>query len=308
MYLKLDFQQLVEVTNVYMVKRRTVWQIVDHDTLVILVTDGHCQIEMDGEEYLLEPGSLFIVPAGHHYLRRPVENEMCTLYYIHLNMRDNSELCDDAAAIEEIAHRKQEHAKIASNGENETRQYQCRHDYCLQLHTDLSGKLEYVKGLYEEAIETALKDHVESRTKLSLLAADLLICAAESALRESKGRAVASATPTKKLRKVFAYIKLHSKENITLEELCTICNFSRQHLIRVFRTEFGMTPKSYISNYRINCAKELFFREPTLSVKEVAYEMGFEDQHYFSRLFTRVTGQSPSAYKEHLKNFDPSKQ
>ena len=69
-----------------------------------------------------------------------------------------------------------------------------------------------------------------------------------------------------------------------------------------------MTPKAYILSYRINCAKELFYREPNLSVKEVAYEMGFEDQHYFSRLFTRVTGQSPTAYKDHLKNFDPSKQ
>ena len=303
MYLKIDLKQLADVSSVYMVKRRTVWQIVDHYTLLIFVYEGHCEIEMDGEEYLLAPGSLFIVPAGHHYLRRPVNGEMCTLYYMHIDTRGNSEPLDDALALDEIEKRRQEHSKEASDGEQTA-----RHDYCAHIHTDLSTRLEYVKGLYEEAIATALKDHVESRTKLSLIAAELLISAAESAIRESTGRPVASTAPAKKLRKVFAYIKLHSKENITLEELCTICNFSRQHLIRVFRTEFGMTPKAYILSYRINCAKELFYREPNLSVKEVAYEMGFEDQHYFSRLFTRVTGQSPTAYKDHLKNFDPSKQ
>ena len=43
-------------------------------------------------------------------------------------------------------------------------------------------------------------------------------------------------------------------------------------------------------------------------LKEVADEMGFEDQHYFSRLFTKVTGVTPSAYRKHLLTFDPSKQ
>ena len=302
MYFRLDFKELVDVSSVYMVKRRTVWQIVDHCTLLIFAYEGHCRIEMDGEEYLLSPGSLFIVPAGHHYLRRPVGDEMCTLYYMHIDTRENSELAEDPQAREEIEKRRKEHAKPGAGDAP------ARHDYFMHIHTDLSLKREAVKKIYEDAIGVALKDHVESRTRLSLLAAELMIMAAESSLRESAGRPVEATAPAKKLRKVFAYIKLHSKENITLEELCTICNFSRQHLIRVFRTEFGMTPKAYILSYKVNCAKELFFREPNLSVKEVAYEMGFEDQHYFSRLFTRVTGQSPTAYKEHLKNFDPSKQ
>ncbi len=303
MYIKVNLTRLIDVTNVYMVKRRTVWQIVDHDALMIFAADGHCKIDMDGESYVLEPGSLFIVPAGHHYLRQPIGDEMCTLYYIHLNIADVSEVCDDASALDKIAERKQEHINLVSHGE-----FDSCHEYYLHILTDLSDKLELVRGLYESAISTVVKDHAESQTRLSLIAAQLLMYAASSALSESADTAVMNTAPTKKLRKVFAYIKLHCKENITLDELCAISNFSRQHLIRIFRSEYGMTPKAYILNYRINSAKELFYRDPTLSVKEVAYELGFEDQHYFSRIFSKVTGQTPSEYKEHLLNFDPSKQ
>lgn len=302
-YLKVNLENLADVTDVYMVKRRTVWQIVDHNTLIIFAADGKCSIDMDGENYLLDKGSLFIVPSGHHYIRRPVNNEMCTLYYIHVDLHNGSEVLDDSFAAEEIRRRKSEHTDIVSHGDID----KC-HEYFLHIHTDLSSKLENMVELYEYAINTAVKDHAESQTKLSLIASQILINAASVALRESVVQNISNTAPTKKLRKVFAYIKLHSKENITLDELCSISNFSRQHLIRVFRSEFGMTPKAYILNYRINCAKELFYRDPTLSVKEVAYELGFEDQHYFSRIFSKVTGQTPSEYKDHLINFDPSKQ
>lgn len=303
MYIRINLGRLVDVTSVYMVKRRTVWQIVDHDTLLIFCSDGHCRITMDGEEYLLSPGSLIIIPAGHHYLRQPIGNEMCSLYYFHIHFRDDTELCDDATAAEAMALQKQSHAETALRGEA-----QSGHEYYLRIMTDLSLMIDEVLGIYDEAIKTAVRDHAESPTKLSLLAARLLMQAAEAALRENTELMTRPVSPNKKLRKVFAYIRLHSKENITLDDLCAVSNFSRQHLIRVFRTELGMTPKAYILTYRINCAKELFFRDRTLSVKEVAYELGFEDQHYFTRLFSKVTGQTPSAYRDHLINFDPDKQ
>ena len=260
-------------------------------------------ITMDSEDYLVSPGDLIIIPAGHHYLRRPVGNEMCTLYYFHIHFRDGTRLCDDTEAAAGISAQKQAYAEAVLNGERLH-----EHSYYLRIKTSLLSHADEITGIFESAINTAFRDHVESPTRISLLACDLLMLAVSAAQRENTDALTAPVSQSKKLRKVFAYIRLHSKENITLDDLCAVSNFSRQHLIRVFRTELGMTPKAYILTYRINCAKELFFYDPSLSVKEVAYEMGFEDQHYFTRLFTKITGQTPSAYKDHIANFDPNKQ
>ncbi|MBQ7791929.1 MAG: AraC family transcriptional regulator, partial [Clostridia bacterium] len=45
------------------------------------------------------------------------------------------------------------------------------------------------------------------------------------------------------------------------------------------------------------------FRNPHISVKQVAFELGFQDSHYFSRLFKKVTGETPGEYRERVVNY-----
>lgn len=315
-YLSYDFSVLPEVIDLYRVRRRTVWQIVDHDLLMILVTEGSCRITMDHEDYTLTEGTLFLVPPGHHYVRRPVGNTMCTMYYAHLRLHtdaanDHAETADDAEAFSAMEEQKRCHARSAIPGTDagEERIFPCR--FYIPVCSDCGADGEQFRQRFEEAIAVRIRNRAESGIQTAYLLTQLLMTAAVKALEAVPAKEEPEdgmPVPSRKLQKVMAYIRLHSKENITLEELCNVSNFSRQHLIRIFRREFGMTPKAYVSLYRVNCAKELLFRDRTLTVKEVAEEMGFEDQHYFSRLFVRVTGQTPSAYRLHLQTFDEKKQ
>ena len=86
-------------------------------------------------------------------------------------------------------------------------------------------------------------------------------------------------------------------------EVCRQAGLSRQHLIRLFKQELNVTPIQYINRTRIMHAKDLLWRNINLSVKELAYELGFADEHYFSRLFTRVVGEPPSAFRDRVRAF-----
>ena len=82
--------------------------------------------------------------------------------------------------------------------------------------------------------------------------------------------------------------------------MCRACAVSRPQMIRYFRTFLNTTPNAYITQYRMNKARELLMNAPQMSVKEISAELGFDDQCYFSRVFTRCTGETPTAYRERV--------
>ena len=307
MYYEFDLSGLPEVTSIYTVRRRTVWQIVDPDSLLIFAAEGRCRITLDNIEYTLEEGVLIFVPAGHFYIRRPVGDEFCTMYYAHIRLCGGVKPLDTSEAREHLAARLQKRSRALTE---EGRRESPSHIYMLRELTPLPDRQDEILSLYNEAMAANLRNQPDSPTLESMLISRLLLIAASAAADELAVGDTQLPLPdtNRKLDKVFSYIRLHAKESVSLDDLCAVCNFSKQHLIRVFSAEFGMTPKAYILAYRVNRAKEMFYRNPHLSVKEVADEMGFADQHYFTRLFVKIAGMTPSAYKRHLLTFDPSKQ
>lgn len=66
---------------------------------------------------------------------------------------------------------------------------------------------------------------------------------------------------------------------------------------RIFKKTFAISPAVYIQNYRMAVAQSLLSRTG-MSVKEVAYRVGFDDASYFTRCFTRHLGVTPSHYRQ----------
>ncbi|RUS43310.1 response regulator [Cohnella sp. AR92] len=98
---------------------------------------------------------------------------------------------------------------------------------------------------------------------------------------------------------VISYIGLHYQDKITLEMIAEHVRFSENYLCRVFRDQMGMSLIQYINNVRMNKAAELIMRGHTY-IKEIAALVGIGDQFYFSRMFKRQFGVSPSDYKSHV--------
>jgi AraC-like DNA-binding protein len=80
-----------------------------------------------------------------------------------------------------------------------------------------------------------------------------------------------------------------------MEGLIKILDISYQMLLDQFREKIGMTPYQYFLQRKIDKAKELLL-EGTLSIKEISYKLSFNSPYYFSRLFKRKTGVSPSQW------------
>lgn len=96
------------------------------------------------------------------------------------------------------------------------------------------------------------------------------------------------------VRRCAAYIDQHYKDNIRMDELASWCGLHPSTFTRHFKAAMGMLPSDYLIHARIESAKTILPGGGPL--REVARQVGFCDEYYFSRMFKKVAGVSPSVY------------
>jgi len=97
------------------------------------------------------------------------------------------------------------------------------------------------------------------------------------------------------VRKGMAYIHQHYAEPFSRQTMARQLGLSERYLTRCFHKEMGITPVEYLDRYRMKQAKKML--ESGESVTETALNIGFSSVSYFSRLFEKEVGKSPSAYR-----------
>lgn len=96
---------------------------------------------------------------------------------------------------------------------------------------------------------------------------------------------------------VMDYIdKNYAEEELSLNMLASHVNFSPNHLSMVFSQQTGQTLIKYITDYRMNKAKELL-RCTNKKSSIISMEVGYKDPHYFSYLFKKTQGMTPTQYR-----------
>ncbi|MDR0794637.1 MAG: helix-turn-helix domain-containing protein [Tannerella sp.] len=101
----------------------------------------------------------------------------------------------------------------------------------------------------------------------------------------------------KRIIKVVRYIREKINRNIGIDELAAICYLTNDHFIRLFKREMQYTPIQYINQKKIEKA-QLMLIIGEKSIKEISYDLSFENISYFYRLFRKITGMPPNKYKE----------
>jgi AraC family transcriptional regulator of arabinose operon len=82
-----------------------------------------------------------------------------------------------------------------------------------------------------------------------------------------------------------------------IEDLAKQCGISVSHYSRLFHQRTGSSPINYFNMLKIQSScQHLYFTDR--SIKEIAIALGFDDQYYFSRLFTKLIGVSPLKYRK----------
>ncbi|MDJ1470473.1 AraC family transcriptional regulator [Xanthocytophaga flava] len=98
---------------------------------------------------------------------------------------------------------------------------------------------------------------------------------------------------------IYKYIHSHYHETTDVNIVASSVNLSTAAFCRYFKKQTRMTFTDFVNHYRITQSKTLLLQDKSIS--EVCFEVGFESLSYFNKLFNKIVGENPSAFKKRYK-------
>ena len=124
------------------------------------------------------------------------------------------------------------------------------------------------------------------------------------AAQVKESSAPGAVTPTQAapwcIQAVKDYIHQHYRESIDVPTLAVQAKLCREHLSRVFKKSTGMTILDYLAQVRVQHAQQLL-ADPNRRIAEAAFAVGFNSIPHFNRVFRKLAGQNPTAYRRRKK-------
>lgn len=100
------------------------------------------------------------------------------------------------------------------------------------------------------------------------------------------------------VKKICRYIQERREEKIEYEELLELSPYSAVHTQRIFRRELGLPLRDYINREKVLFAQELMCENPKWEITRISTELNFSSTQYFSTVFKRYCGLSPSDWRK----------
>jgi AraC-like DNA-binding protein len=248
-----------------------------------LITDGEATVRHHGRRFVLEPGSLHVIPA---FTRTDLYcQDYFEVQYVHFTSRlsGGPDLFSILDCRFQVAATQRERQLFA---------------LLLELNPD-AGLRDY--DPHKTVAETqAIRDarvrsgpdvarHLETDGLVRQLLAPILQTATE--------RSVSRLAGIGRFEDVLNYMDSHLQEPITLEQLAARAHLSPTYFSDLFSEAVGVRPIDYLNRRRVQRAQVMLLTTP-LTVKQVAARVGFTGSAYFCRVFKKYCGQTPGSYRE----------
>lgn len=107
---------------------------------------------------------------------------------------------------------------------------------------------------------------------------------------------------SKHTRTLINYIDAHIQQNIDLVSIARTLNLNYKYVSKLFRKETGVNFIDYVYQKKVRLAKDLL-KSQNCKIEDVSYYLGFSEPYYFSRVFKRYIGMTPSEYRKININF-----
>lgn len=153
------------------------------------------------------------------------------------------------------------------------------------MHDVINGDIFALLAAYDAINKGAPQDH---RAKNELLLKCLLMVLRERTVSQNHHPLT---------RTILTYLHNHFTEKITLQQIGQRTCFSPVYCDAVFKNDMGVSIIEYVLSLRMENAKQLL-TEGELSIHKIAESVGFQDHNYFSRVFKKRVGISPSDYRQ----------
>ena len=95
------------------------------------------------------------------------------------------------------------------------------------------------------------------------------------------------------------YIEQHYQEDIAIQDVAAAINYSDAYFCKVFKENFEKSFVTYLKEFRVQKAKCLL-ADVRVPVKDVSIRVGYRDSSYFTRVFKRLQGETPSEYRARI--------
>lgn len=99
-------------------------------------------------------------------------------------------------------------------------------------------------------------------------------------------------------QRILAYLEKHYMQDLSLEHLAGLMDLHPHYISRLFKKETGDNFVNYLNGLRIREAQKLLIHQQHLTVQAIGQRVGFESNHYFSKVFKKFTGVTPGSYRE----------
>ncbi len=179
-------------------------------------------------------------------------------------------------------------------------------EYCVIIFLTAYCEFSFAKeAIYVKALDYLLKPYQERE----------LVCMVEEAIRlverNKKVEFLLSSLETEQeeepgdvrlsfLRQsVEEYIKEHYTRDISVHDLAMEMNYSETYFCKLFKQCFKVNFTAYLAEYRMNEAKKVL-ANPRINIKDVGRSCGYADSNYFTRVFKRITGYTPTEYRNFI--------
>lgn len=157
--------------------------------------------------------------------------------------------------------------------------------------------VESVRAAYFQTRVLAKPNYDAAVRLLSSFAQHLALLSNELMIQQ----AAAEPQPIVKAR---TFIEEHLGEPLSLPQVARAASMSAFYFCKMFKATVGVTFTDYIARTRVKKAKALLL-DPNVRVSEAAFEAGFQSLSQFNRVFRRITGETPSDYRDHAHGSPP---
>ncbi|WP_034632709.1 AraC family transcriptional regulator [Maridesulfovibrio bastinii] len=239
-----------------------------HEEIAVGVTlSGIQEFTCNGSLFRSHPGDILIFNPGDVHNGHPGDNDALKYTMLYLDRRDFYALA--ASTVD----KKQPCFRMPETN--------FRDNVLKKMILEMSGLVspETSSGLEYEQLQYEIAKHFSRR--LGIFIPDAFIENKDSLLLRARD-----------------YILDNITRDISIEELCSLVNISKFHFIRLFRSQFGMTPHKYILNQKINMVRQALKTGAPPSM--VAQDFGFFDASHMNRHFKRTYGITPKQYQRQL--------
>lgn len=269
----------------YCIRREGINQYV-----LIYCVDGSGFYIIDGKRYEVKKNQFFVLPTGKSHEYGSSEGHTWTIYWVHFRGDHASVYAEGAAKPQDI--NISLHSRISDR---------------IGIFEEILSTLHFGEGLEDLRYASSLLHHFLasmrylSQFRRAKAGADYPSRASELAVmgaNHSK-QPFTSNTSLDIVEQAIHYMRENIERRITMDMVLTYVGYSQSHFSTVFKKKTGMSLLSYFNKLKIEYACKLL-KTTDLKINQICYKVGIEDSLYFSRLFSKVMGMSPTKYKESL--------